>query len=113
MSRPIVLENDCLRAVCYPEHGFTIGSILDKRHDVELLWHPAGSSYEPLTMDLGRQVRHQQISLTGRYWLAAGSLCFPIADQPAPMVSGGCTAKRHASRGKSFPLPKQRSFVQS
>ncbi|MBT2555286.1 hypothetical protein [Arthrobacter sp. ISL-5] len=53
MARELVLEDDFLRAVCYPEHGFTIGSVTDKGHNVELLWTPSGSVFEPLTTNLG------------------------------------------------------------
>jgi galactose mutarotase-like enzyme len=53
MARGLVLEDEFLRAVCYPEHGFTIGSVLDKHHEVELLWNPSGSDFAPLTTNLG------------------------------------------------------------
>jgi galactose mutarotase-like enzyme len=53
MNSGLVIENEFAQVTCYPHHGFTIGSIVDKCLDQELLWRPSGSSFRKLTGGLG------------------------------------------------------------
>lgn len=53
MNSGLVLENEFAQITCYPHHGFTIGSIVDKHLDQEILWTPSGSSFDELSDDLG------------------------------------------------------------
>lgn len=49
----MVLATEQLEVTCYPGHGFTIGSILDKTRGTELLWTVPHARFDDLDFELG------------------------------------------------------------